>query len=88
LDFNFYVYIINLLNSELVNEVWDGSGLPGSTGYLESEEGKATILSFNNPNGSIPTTSEEYIRRYTLRSRDVGNYGPPRQYRFGIKLNF
>lgn len=88
LDLNFYVYIINLLNSELVNEVWDGSGLPGSTGFLESEEGKETILRFNNPNGMPPTTSEEYIRRYTLRSRDVGNYGPPRQYRFGIKLNF
>lgn len=88
LDIDFYVYIINLLNTELVSEVWSGSGLPGSTGYLDSDAGRATILSYNNPNGSVPTTSEEYVRRYNLRSKAVVNYGPPRQYRFGIKLNF
>lgn len=88
LDLNAYVYIINLFDSELVNDVWDSSGQPGSTGYLNSEAGKNTILSFNNPNGQVPTTSEEYVRRYTLRSKDVGNYGPPRQYRFGLKLIF
>jgi outer membrane receptor protein involved in Fe transport len=87
-DLNLYVYIINLLNSELINEVWDGSGSPGSTGYLSTDEGHQTILSFNDPGGDPPTTSEEFIRRYTLRSKDVGNYGPPRQYRFGIKMNF
>ncbi len=88
LDLNAYVYIINLLNSELVSGVWDGSGEPGSTGYLNSDAGKTTIASFNNPNGAPPTSSEEYVRRYSLRSMDVGNYGPPRQYRFGLKLNF
>jgi len=88
LDLNASVYIINLLDAELVNEVWDATGLPGSTGYLNSEAGKATILSFNNPNGTIPTTSEEYVRRYEMRSKTITNYGPPRQYRFGLKLNF
>lgn len=88
LDLNAYVYIINVFDSELVNDVWDSSGQPGSTGYLNSEAGKNTILSFNNPNGAVPTTSEEYINRYTLRSKDVANYGPPRQYRFGLKLIF
>ena len=77
-----------MFDSELVNDVWDSSGQPGSTGYLNSEAGKNTILSFNNPNGAVPTTSEEYINRYTLRSKDVANYGPPRQYRFGLKLIF
>jgi len=88
LDLNAYVYIINVFNSELVNDVWDSSGQPGSTGYLNSEPGKNTIQSFNNPNGTIPTTSDEYVRRYTLRSLDIGNYGPPRQFRFGLRLNF
>ncbi|MDQ3021981.1 MAG: TonB-dependent receptor [Bacteroidota bacterium] len=88
LDFDVYVYIVNLLNSELVNDVWAGSGLPGSTGFLDSEPGKTSILSYNNPNGTVPTTSEEYVRRYTLRSRSALNYGPPRQYRFGIRMNF
>ncbi|MEO6696039.1 MAG: TonB-dependent receptor [Ignavibacteria bacterium] len=88
LDLNAYVYIINLLDAELVNGVFDATGLPGSTGYLNSESGKATILSFNNPNGTPPTTSEEYIKRYETRSKTVVNYGPPRQYRLGLKLNF
>lgn len=87
-DLNAYVYIINLLNTELVNDVWESSGLPGSTGYLNSDAGKSTILSYNNPTASVPTTSEEYVRRYELRSKAVANYGPPRQYRFGLKLNF
>lgn len=88
LDLNAYVYIINLLDAELVNSVWDGTGLPGSTGYLNSEAGKATILAFNNPNGTPATTSAEYIKRYEMRSKTIGNYGPPRQYRFGLRLNF
>lgn len=87
-DLNAYFYIINLFDSELVNDVWASSGLPGSTGYLNSEAGKNTILSFNNPSGAVPTTSEEYVRRYNLRSMDIGNYGPPRQYRLGLRLNF
>jgi outer membrane receptor protein involved in Fe transport len=87
-DLNAWVYIINLLDYELVNSVFESSGLPGNTGYLNSEEGKNTILSYNNPNGSIPTTSEEYVNRYTLRSETVVNYGPPRQFQFGLRLNF
>lgn len=88
LDLNAYVYIINLLDNELTNEVWESSGLPGTTGYLNSENGKASILAFNNPNGSPATTSAEYVRRYNLRSMEIDNYGPPRQYRFGLRLTF
>lgn len=85
LDLNAYIYVINLLDAELVSAVWDSSGEPGTTGYLNSEQGKNTILSFNNP---PRTTSEEYVRRYDLRSQAVANYGPPRQIRFGLKMNF
>ncbi|MBX7042254.1 MAG: TonB-dependent receptor [Ignavibacteria bacterium] len=84
LDLNAYIYVINLLNSELVNDVWESSGLPGTTGYLNSEAGKGTIESFNRPG----VTPEEYVRRYELRSKAVINYGPPRQIRFGLRLNF
>jgi len=87
-DLNAYVYIINVLNTELVSDVWESSGLPGTTGYLNSEAGKNAILAFNNPNAAIPTTSEEYVRRYSLRSMNIANYGPPVQYRFGLRLNF
>ncbi len=85
---NAWVYIINLLDYQLVNSVFESSGLPGNTGFLNSEAGKNTILSYNNPNGTIPTTSEEYVNRYTLRSETVVNYGPPRQFQFGLRLNF
>ncbi len=82
---NAYIYVINLLNSELVNDVWESSGLPGSTGYLDSEAGKSSIAQYSNRPG---LSSEEYVRLYNLRSKAVANYGPPREVRFGLRMNF
>jgi outer membrane receptor protein involved in Fe transport len=86
LDFNLYLYVINVLNTELVNNVWESSGLPGTTGFLNSNAGQSTIQAYNNPEQG--TTSEEYVKRYNLITRAIGNYGPPRQIRLGVKLNF
>ena len=85
-DLNLYVYIINLTNSELVNKVWETSGLPGSTGYLSTPNGVNTANNYENP--SLGTTRDEYIRRFNLLEKSIGNYGPPRQIRFGLKFNF
>lgn len=85
LDFNFYAYIINVLNYELVNDVWNSSGLPGTTGFLETQQGRDLAKSYD---GSSLTSSEEFIYKYGLLSKAIGNYGPPRQIRFGVKLNF
>ncbi len=38
-NWNFYVYIINLLNSEIVNAVFNGTGKPDDNGFLQTETG-------------------------------------------------
>lgn len=86
LDFNFYVYVINVLNTELVNNVWESSGQPGVTGYLATQQGINVANSYNNGDPKVSTA--EYIRRYTILSEQISNYGPPRQMRFGIRVNF
>ncbi len=86
LDLNFYVYVINLLDSKLVNNVWSSSGDPGSTGYLTTLQGQQTANGYENPANGL--SKAEYMRLYDLRSKIVANYGPPRQIRFGAKLTF
>lgn len=86
IDLNVYVNFINLLNSELINSVWASSGSPSSTGYLNTLQGQQVAESFENP--AAGTTSEEYEYLYNLRSKNVNNFGPPAQIRFGAKLSF
>ncbi len=73
-NWNFYVYVINLLNSELVNNVWESTGRPDDDGYL------------NTP--AAANASQAYIDNYRLRIKNPFNWGPPRQVRFGIRLDF
>jgi hypothetical protein len=73
-NWNFYVYVINLLNSELVNRVWEATGRPDDDGYL------------NTPQAAY--VSEQYKENYRLRIQNPFNWGPPRQVRFGVRLNF
>ncbi|RPI18559.1 MAG: TonB-dependent receptor [Ignavibacteriae bacterium] len=75
-NWNFYIYVTNLLNSELVNRVWESTGRPDDDGYL------------NTPQGSIGATIPGYVENYRLRIQNPFNWGAPRQIRFGIKVNF
>ena len=75
-NWNFYVYVTNLLNSELVNAVWEATGRPDNDGYLDSPQAQGFL---NNP---------AYTPNYLLRINNPFNYGPPRQVRFGVKVNF
>lgn len=73
-NWNFYVYVINLLNSELVNNVWESTGRPDDDGYLNTPQAQGT--------------TQEYKDNYRLRVKNPFNWGPPRQVRFGIRLDF
>ncbi len=74
-NLNFYIYVTNLLNSELVNRVWESTGRPDDDGYL------------NTPQGSIGAQIPGYVDNYRLRIQNPFNWGAPRQIRFGIKVN-
>ena len=72
-----YLWIQNVLGSKNVNRVWRSSGDPYTTGFLNTAEGQAAILS----NG------EGYRQDYESLERDPINFGIPRLIRLGLKVN-
>jgi hypothetical protein len=74
-SWNFYIYVTNLLNNQLIQSVWEGTGRPDDDGYL------------NTTQGSIANTIPGYVDNYRLRIQNPFNWGPPRQIRFGIRMN-
>ncbi len=78
LNANIYLLAINVLDQELINGVFAGSGEPGNTGWLDSFPGKQWALA-NGP---------EAVRLYQIRSHAINNFGPPRQVRLGFRLFF
>ncbi len=77
-DLTFYAWILNLLNTENVQDVWITTGLAGDTGYLSTLAGQEY---FNN-------LSAEEQQNFRMREVDFFNYGIPRQIRFGFRLSF
>jgi len=73
-NWNFYVYVINLLNTEIINSIYSSTGRPDDNGYL------------NTPNGNIQTPL--FKENWALRIQNPANWGPPRQVRFGLKISF
>jgi outer membrane receptor protein involved in Fe transport len=78
LNFNIYLWVINVLDNVLINDVWDATGEPGNTGWLDSYSGKLWAQQ-NGP---------EAVRLYQIRSKPISNYGPPRQLRLGLRIFF
>jgi outer membrane receptor protein involved in Fe transport len=78
LNANLYILALNVLDQTLVNGVFAQSGEPGVTGWLDSYPGRQWI----NDNGP------EAVALYNIRSHAIGNYGPPRQVRLGLRLFF
>jgi len=74
---NFYVYGTNLLNTELVNSVYGSTGLPDDNGYLNTASG--------NQNAIDPVYNQNW---HDVMNGKIANWGPPRQVRFGVKVNF
>lgn len=73
-NWNFYIYCTNLLNTELINNVYGATGLPDDNGYLNTPTGNA-----QDPN---------YKSNWYDRVRNISNWGAPRQVQFGVKVNF
>jgi len=73
-----YLWVINVLGSENVNNVWRSTGDPYTTGWLNTPEGRTA----SERNG------EGYVQDYQSLERDPSNFGVPRMIRLGLKLNF
>jgi len=84
-----YVWVKNLLDYENVIAVYEGTGEPYSTGYLESPEGqqKATSTVVANPHtGAL--SGEEFAYRYDLLQHNPTNYSNPRMIMVGLRMSF
>lgn len=79
------LWIINLFNAKNVLAVFQSTGLPNSTGWLETAEGQAFRDAYDETHDSSGLTGEQ---KYRLRENDPNNYDVPRQVRAGLKVSF
>jgi hypothetical protein len=77
-SFTLYFWVYNLFNTENVQQVFQTSGLPNSTGYLTTTAGQEWWNS----------VSEEVRQKYSMRQWDYNHWGIPRQMRLGVKMHF
>lgn len=77
-NLNMYVYVTNLLNSEIINNVYSGTGKPDDNGFLQT------------PTGATRWATDPVFRQYFYERIQSAytNWGPPRQIRFGVNMSF
>lgn len=81
----FSLWVINLFDSENILAVFQSTGLPNSTGWLETGEGQQFREAYDESHDSSGLTGEQ---KYRLRENDPNNFDVPRQVRAGLKLSF
>jgi len=72
-----YVWVINAFNSEIIEDVYNSTGLPGEDGYFSTREGKVWE--------AVDATRAEW---YKARVADPENWGEPRQIRLGLRIDY
>ena len=77
-SFTPYVWVKNLFENENIYNVYEGSGEPDVTGWLETGEGEF----FAESNG------EDAVESYRFKSQNPKNYGEPRIIYFGLRMSF
>lgn len=75
-----YVWIQNLFDRENFVDVWESTGLPDNTAFIDSPEGQAAAAGSYDPEG--------YIEDYKALEKDPNNYGLPRIIRLGVRVDF
>ncbi|NWF90894.1 MAG: carboxypeptidase-like regulatory domain-containing protein [Ignavibacteriaceae bacterium] len=73
-----YVWVENLFDADNIVAVYRSTGSPYTTGWLNTEEGKAIIAN----------VGEGYAQDYQSYERNPANFGIPRTIRLGLKINF
>ena len=79
-DLNVFAYVINLLGTDNPVNAFFRTGDPNDDGWLSTADGHASALQ----NG------QQYVDFYKAVNlgKNSGNWGPPRQIRFGLKLDY
>jgi outer membrane receptor protein involved in Fe transport len=80
LDLNLYIYAMNLLGTNNPINAFTRTGDPNNDGYFETQGGISDIQSLGTGFANLYKALNNGI--------NFGNYGPPRQIRFGLKLDY
>jgi hypothetical protein len=79
LDVNFYIYVINLLGSDNPVDAFFRTNDTQDDGWFATASGQSDLKTLG------PGFEEMYRGLYL--GRNSGNFGPPRQFRFGVRLD-
>lgn len=86
LEANIYLWIINLLDTQNPTSVFNVTGDPYDDGYLTSLIGSTVVDSYRNSYGEA--VANQFKEFYNTVNYDATNFGPPRQVRLGVRLNY
>jgi outer membrane receptor protein involved in Fe transport len=84
LDLNFYVYVLNVLNTKNVINVYDRTGNGYDDGFLSSQPGQAETPEFKDLYSNLNLGNQQAAQATT----NINMFSPPRQIRAGVLLNF
>jgi outer membrane receptor protein involved in Fe transport len=85
LQWDLYLWVLNLFDRDNVIDVYESTGRPNTTAWLNTDEGQNFIEANAEPTERSGLSGEELWR---LKEHDPLNYDTPRQIRFGVRVNF
>ena len=75
-----YIWVKNLLDRENVIAVYESTGKPNTSGYLDTDAGRTAVAA----GGDLG----DYKERYELKQFSSNNWGAPRQIFVGLRVSF
>jgi outer membrane receptor protein involved in Fe transport len=84
-NLDIYVWILNLLDRDNAIAVYESSGDPEATNWLNTSSGETFQDNWVDEHDSSGLTGRE---KYELKQKDPANFDIPRQIRFGLRMSF
>lgn len=86
LDVNFYLWVINLLDTKNVTDVFIQSGSASDDGYLSTVQGRQQLQTYQAYGDVFARLYQDYY--YQTYLMNAALFGPPRQVRVGLRIDF
>ena len=84
-DLNAYLWVTNVLNTQNVVAVYNSSGDAYDDGYIDSNRGQSKVQGYDVYGKEF---GQLYSKVYRALHYTTSNFGPPRQVRLGLKVDF
>ncbi|MBE0645303.1 MAG: TonB-dependent receptor [Bacteroidetes bacterium] len=86
LDVNFYIWVINLLDTKNVTDVFIQSGSASDDGYLSTVQGRQQLQTYAQYGTAFENLYRDYYYQTNIMNANL--FGPPRQVRVGLRIDF